>query len=142
MNMRQFAWKRIVLVVALFALGVAATLYDWHQHPPARGLAGTATHMRNIPGDLSNVLWLYAIEASIAIAALQPWRHHPRRSWIGVGATSFGAWGILRWLVGLHSPPVMFWHDVLMLVVALLLGSSLLVVGSESAPIENRVQVT
>ena len=142
MIVRQVAWKRIALVVALFALGVAGALYNWHQHPPVRGLVGTVTYMHNIPGDLSNVLWLYAIEASVAIAALQPWRHRPRRRWIGLGAAGFGAWGILRWLVGLHSPPVMFWHDVVMLVVALLLGIAVLVVGSESAPVENRVQVT
>lgn len=140
--MRQFAWKRVVLVVALFALGVAEALYNWHQHPPVTGSTGTATYMRNIPGDLSSVLWLYAIEASVAVAALQPWRHRPRRRWIGLAAASFGAWGILRWFVGLHSPPVMFWHDVVMLVVALLLGIAVLVVGSESAPVESRVQVT
>ena len=140
--MHQFAWKRIALVVALFALGAIEALYDWHQHPPIPGLTSTATYMRNAGGDLSNVLWLYVIEAAVAVAALQPWRRRPRRRWIGLGAASFGMWAAVRWLVGLHAPTVMLAHDVLMLVVALLLASSVLIFGPASPAVERRAQVT
>jgi hypothetical protein len=128
--------------VALFTLGAIEALYDWHQHPPIQGLTGTATYMRNAPRDLSNVLWLYVIEASVAVAALQPWRHRPRRRWVGLGAASFGMWGAVRWLVGLHAPTVMLAHDVLMLVVPLLLASSVLILGPESPAVGRRAQVT
>jgi len=38
-----------------------------------------------------------------------------------------GAWGVLRWLTGLHSPTVMYAYDVLMLVVAFTLGLACLI---------------
>jgi hypothetical protein len=140
--MHQFAWKRVVLVVALFALGVAEAIYDWHQHPPTHGLTGGATYTRNAPGDLSDVLWLYAIEASVAVTALQPWRRRPRRRWIGLAAAGFGVWTALRWLAGLHSPTVMFGHDVIVLVIALTLAASVLLYGPLPSAVEGPAQVT
>jgi hypothetical protein len=83
--------------------------------------------MRNGPGDLSLVLRLYAVEFLVAMAALQPWRPRPRRRWLGLAALAFAMFGVLRWLVGLHSPTVMFGHDALVLVIALVLGASVLV---------------
>jgi hypothetical protein len=80
--------------------------------------------MRNGPGDLATVLGLYAVEFAIAALVLQPWRLHPHRGPIALGALAFAGWAILRWLIGLHSPTVMFGHDVLMLVVALALSVS------------------
>jgi hypothetical protein len=82
--------------------------------------------MRNGPGDLSLVLRLYAVEFALATTALQPWRRRPRRRWVGATAVAFGMWGVVRWLM-LHSPTVMFGHDVLMLLIALVLGASVLV---------------
>jgi hypothetical protein len=139
--MHQFAWKRVALIVGVCVLGVVSSIYDWHRYPPVRGLTGTATYMRNAPGDLRTVLWLYAIEASVAVAALQPWRHRPRRHWIGLGAATFGMWGALRWLIGLHSPTVMFGHDVVVLVVALTLAALVVVYGPLSSAVESRTQV-
>jgi len=132
---RSWAWQRLVVVGALFALAVAEALLDWRRHPPTVRPDGGLLNMRNGPGDLGFVLRLYAIEFAIATAALQPWRQRPRRRWMGLAALWFAMFGALRWLVGLHSPTVMFGHDVLMLVIALVLGASVLVfdpAGSDS----------
>jgi hypothetical protein len=112
---------------ALFACGVGASLLDWNRHPPAIGPDGHLLNRRNGPGDLTGVVVLYAIEFALVALALQPWNQRPRSSVLAVAALVFAAWGILRWLIGLHSPTVMFSHDVLILVVALALGLSAIV---------------
>jgi hypothetical protein len=56
----------------------------------------------------------------------------PARSSSGIGSRRIlgvvgllsGVWGVLRLLAGLHAPPVMLPHDVLMLIVALVLWSN------------------
>ena len=121
-----WVWRRLIVVGALFVLATAEALFDWRRHPPTVGPDGGLLNMRNGPGDLSFVLWLYAVELALAVAALQPWRPTPRRRWIGIAALAFAMWGGLRWLVGLHSPTVMFGHDILMLLLALVLGASML----------------
>jgi len=50
-------------------------------------------------------------------------------------------WGALRWLIGLHSPTVMFGHDVVVLVVALTLAAFVLVYSPLSSAVESRTQV-
>jgi hypothetical protein len=139
---RRWAWSRLVTVVGLFALGVAASFVDWRRHPPTPGLTGSGTYMRNVPADLSTVLWLYAIEFLVAAAAFQPWLPRPHRSILGLAALLFGLWGTLRWLAGLHSPPVMFPHDLLMLVVALVLGGSTLLYSSGNTAVVAPSRVT
>jgi hypothetical protein len=123
----SWAWQRLIVVAALFALAVAEALLDWRRHPPNTRPDGGLFNMRNGPGDLSLVLRLYAVEFLVAMAALQPWRPRPRRRWLGLAALAFAMFGVLRWLVGLHSPTVMFGHDALVLVIALVLGASVLV---------------
>lgn len=140
--MQRAAWTRLTVVAGLFLLGIAVALFDWRRHPPVAGLTGTATYMRNVPGDLTMVLRLYLIEAFVAIAALQPWREKPRRRWIGIAALGFAMWGALRWLIGLHSPTVMFGHDVLVLVIALGLACSILVFAPPSSPGDDRAPIT
>jgi hypothetical protein len=127
-----WAWKRLALVGVVFALGLAEALYDWHVHPPVAGLSGASTYGRNVPGDLGSVLRLYLIEGLIAVAALQPWRVKPDRAWMGAAAGLFAAWGALQWLVDQHAPAIMLRHDLLVLVVAVVLGGTTLVFSSES----------
>lgn len=138
----RWAWSRLAIVVVLFALGVAASLLDWRRHPPTLGLTGSRTYMRNVPGDLSGVLWLYAVEFLVAAAAYQPWLGRPHRSILGLVALVFGASAALRWFAGLHSPPVMFSHDVLLLVIALVLGGSTLVYPPSDSPLVAPPRVT
>jgi hypothetical protein len=99
-------------------------------------------YMRNVPGDLASVLGLYAIEFLVAAAALQPWLRRPHRSILGLTGLLFGSWAVLRWLAGLHSPTVMFPHDVLMLILALVFGGSTLVYSPTESPVERSAQVT
>lgn len=125
--MRRWAWSRLIVVGVLFALGVAAALVVWRRHAPTAPFEGRSINMRNIPGDLADVLWLYAIEFIVAAAAFQPWLRRPHRSILGSVGVLFGMWGVALWLVGLHSPPVMIAHDILMLVVAYVLCGATLV---------------
>jgi hypothetical protein len=69
---------------------------------------------RNATGDLTMVSVLLGLEFIVAIVALQPWTSEPCRRWMGLAGLVFGLWGVLRFLVGLHSPPVMLPHDLLM----------------------------
>jgi hypothetical protein len=140
--MRRWAWSRLVVVSVLFALGVAAALVDWHRHPPAPQLDGGSINMRNVPGDLAAVLCLYAIEFIVAGAAFQPWLPRPRRRVLGSIGLLFGVWGVLRWLVGTHSPPVMFAHDILMLIVALVLCGATLAYSPDERPVDINPPVT
>jgi hypothetical protein len=123
---QHWAWSRLTFIAVLFALGAGASFLNWQRHPPTPRLAGGSINMRNVPGDLTTVLWFYAAEFIIASAALQPWLRRPHRRIMGTAGILFAAWGVLRWMAGLHSPPVMFAHDVLMLIVALVLCASTL----------------
>jgi hypothetical protein len=124
---RYIAWGRVALVVALFGVTLAAIRWIWRTRPPVAGLKGTDIYMRNVLGDLSAAIVLLALEFLIALAALQPWTSQPRRRWIALAGLLFGAWGILRFLVGLHSAPMMLPHDLLMLVLGLVLCCAVLV---------------
>jgi hypothetical protein len=114
----SWARRRLLVVGALFALAIAGSLVDWYRHPPVLGDDGQLLNMKNGPGDLSFVLWCYVVESAIVVAALQPWRTWPRRRWITLTAIAFGLLNGLRMMIGLHSPTVMFGHDVLVLILA------------------------
>src|SRR5215831_807207 len=43
---RPFAWRRLLLLSTLFALGIADPFRDWHRHPPVTGLNGRLLNMR------------------------------------------------------------------------------------------------
>ena len=120
------AWGRVTLVAALFSATLAAILWTWRVRPPVAGLSGTDSYGRNVPGDLSAALGLLVVESLIALAALQPWTPRPQRRWIGLAGLLFGAWGVLRFLVGLHAAPVMLPHDLLTLVLGLVLCCAVL----------------
>jgi hypothetical protein len=122
-----FAWGRVAFVAALFGLASGVVLWSWHARPPVAGLSGSAINGRNVPGDLSTVLGMLGVEFLVALVALQPWTPRPRRRWVGGAGLVFGAWGVLRILVGLHSPPVMLPHDLLMLVLGLTFSGAVLV---------------
>jgi hypothetical protein len=123
---RYIAWGRVTLVAALFGVTLAAILWTWRVRPPVTGLTGTDSYGRNVPGDLSAAVGLLVVEFLIALAALQPWTPWPHRRWIGLAGLLFGAWGVLRFLVGLHAAPVMLPHDLLMLVLGLVLCGAVL----------------
>jgi hypothetical protein len=121
MAWRAFARGRALLVVTLFAAALAALLWHWRMHPPTPGLSGTSAYGRNIPGDLERELKILAVEFFFALAALQPWARSPRRRWIGLAGVALGAWAVLRFLSGLHAPPIAFPHDVLLLVLGIVM---------------------
>lgn len=127
MPKRFIAWRRLAIVATLFGLTVGAVLWNWHVRPPTAEPAGLSINGRNVPGDLSAALGMLGVEFLVALAALQPWTPWPRRRWVGGAGLFFGAWGVLRFLVGLHSPPVMLPHDLLMLVLGFTLSCAVLV---------------
>ena len=126
MARRYIAWGWVALVTALFGVTLAAVLWSWQVRPPAGGAAALNSNMRNAPGDLSAAVVLLVLEFPLALAALQPWTPRPRRRWIGLAGLLFGAWGVLRFLVGLHSAPLMLPHDLLMLSLGLVLCCAVL----------------
>lgn len=121
-TMSRWYWKRLQPIELLFALGIVSALVDWQLHAPTPAIWGESTAMRNVPGDLQSVLQLYLIEFLLACVALQPGRASPRRTPMVLAALGFLGWGVLRLLVGLHSPTVMLGHDLLMFAVALALA--------------------
>ena len=126
--MRRWYWVRLAPSLAVLLAAFAAALWSWRANPPVRDLTGSARYMRNTPGDLGAVLVLFAAELSLVIMAMQPWRKFPRRLWIGLSGIVLGAWGVIRFLIGLHSAPVMLPHDLAMPVLCIVLCFSALAV--------------
>ena len=125
MTKRYIAWGRVTLLVAPFSAALAMIRWNWHAQPP---LPANASPMsgRNATGDLDHELVLLTIEFLIALAALQPWTPWPRRRWIGLAGLSFGVWGVLLLLLGMHAPPVAGANMLLMLVLGVVMSCMIL----------------
>lgn len=116
-----FAWGRVTLVVSLFAVALAAGLWNWRSHPPIPRSEATSINGRNATGDLETVLVMLTIEFLIAFLAVQPWSRWPRRRWFGIAGLGFVVWGVLLFISSMHAPPVMLANTLLMPVLGLLM---------------------